>query len=87
MSERRARLMRSTVARRVGLIGEVGMGNIGNDASMEAVLAYFRTRHPNATLDSLCSNADIVRARYGVPASSMAWYSQQRRAPARWPYF
>lgn len=66
---------------RIGLLGEVGMGNIGNDASMEAVLAYLSSRHPRAALDVLCATAETVRARYGVPATSMGWYSPKGMLP------
>ena len=71
----------AVTAPRVGLLGEVGMGNIGNDASFEATLAYLRLRHPEANLDALCATAETVRARYGLPASSMASYAQKRKVP------
>lgn len=81
MNGKRGGRRRPVAAPRVGLLGEVGMGNIGNDASMEAALAYLRTRHPHVSLDVLCAKADTVRARYGVPAASMGWYSQRARLP------
>lgn len=66
---------------RIGLICEAGMGNIGNDASFEAVLAYLKTRHPSAVLDVLCSTVDVVHARYGIKATQMASYSKLRHVP------
>lgn len=66
---------------RIGLICEAGMGNIGNDASFEAVLAYLRQEHPNAELDVLCATADNVRSRYQVKTTQMASYPQRRRVP------
>lgn len=81
MAVGRTRQMRPTPAPRVGLLCEAGMGNIGNDASMEAVLAYLQTQHPGAVLDIMCANADKVQAQYGVPASRMAWYSARPRLP------
>jgi polysaccharide pyruvyl transferase WcaK-like protein len=57
------------------------MGNIGNDASMEAVLAYLRRTQPQAAVDVLCAKAEIVKEQYGVPAASMAWYTQHTQAP------
>ena len=57
----------------VGIFGGIGGGNIGNDASMEAVLSYLRTDQPDAVLDIMCSNPDIVKARYGIAAAGMEW--------------
>ena len=39
---------------RVGLFGLLGSGNIGNDASMDAVLRYLRADHPDAIVDAMC---------------------------------
>ncbi len=36
------RRARPAAARRVGFFGLLGQGNLGNDGSMEAVLAYLR---------------------------------------------
>jgi polysaccharide pyruvyl transferase WcaK-like protein len=60
-------------APRVGLFGILGAGNIGNDASMEAVLRYLRTRHPNAIVDAMCSGPERVMSQYGIEAVPMAW--------------
>jgi polysaccharide pyruvyl transferase WcaK-like protein len=59
---------------RVGLLGLFGQGNLGNDGSLEAVLAYLRNRHPDAALDVLCSQPELVSARYGIPATRMRWF-------------
>ncbi|MGW2228622.1 polysaccharide pyruvyl transferase family protein, partial [Streptomyces formicae] len=39
---------------RVGVFGLLGSGNLGNDGSLEAVLGYLRTEHPDAPVDALC---------------------------------
>jgi polysaccharide pyruvyl transferase WcaK-like protein len=59
---------------RVGLLGLFGQGNLGNDGSLEAMLAYLRDRHPDAVLDVRCSAPGLVSARYGVPADRLRWY-------------
>jgi polysaccharide pyruvyl transferase WcaK-like protein len=64
---------------RVGLFGNLGSGNIGNDASMEAVLRYLRSDVPDATVDAMCGGADDVSARYGIPAIPLYWYQRDRR--------
>ena len=58
---------------RIGLFGRLGSGNIGNDATLEAVLAYLKAERPDAELDSLCSGPQRVTDRYGVPAAQLGW--------------
>lgn len=64
----------SAVAPRVGLFGLLGVGNTGNDGSLEAVLSYLQNEHPSAILDCLCSGPEEVTARYGILASRWHWY-------------
>jgi polysaccharide pyruvyl transferase WcaK-like protein len=66
---------------RVGLFGLLGAGNIGNDGSLEAVLAYLRECHPEAELACLCSGPDVVARRYGLPTTPLYWYYARRRRP------
>jgi polysaccharide pyruvyl transferase WcaK-like protein len=80
-AKKRTRAM--TVAPRVGLVGLLGQGNLGNDGSLEAVLAYLGAEHPHAILDFLCTGTDQIMARYGVPATRLRWYNTQtQRAPS-----
>jgi polysaccharide pyruvyl transferase WcaK-like protein len=58
---------------RVGLFGNLGSGNIGNDASLEAMLKYLSADQPGAILDAMCSGPDTVKNRYGVPAIALRW--------------
>ena len=69
-------------ARRVGLFGLLGSGNSGNDASMQAMLAYLREAHPNAVVDALGGGPEQVGARYGIDAAPLFWYHkfEQRKA-------
>ncbi len=55
----------------------MGAGNLGNDGSLEAVLAYLGKEHPDAILDCLCSGPDQLTARYGLPATRLRWYSTE----------
>ena len=71
---------RTTVPSRVGLFGLLGQGNLGNDGSMEAVLAHLRARH-DVILDALCSEPDMVTARYGLPAVALRWYQPDPQMP------
>ncbi len=79
-AKKRTRAMK--VAPRVGLVGLLGQGNVGNDGSLEAVLAYLGAEHPDAILDFLCTGTDQIMARYGVPATRLRWYNRQTQGPA-----
>lgn len=57
----------------VGFFGLLGQGNLGNDGSLEAMLAFLRARHPDAEIDFLCSGPQEVTRRYGLPASRLHW--------------
>jgi polysaccharide pyruvyl transferase WcaK-like protein len=79
-AKKRTRAM--TAAPRVGLVGLLGQGNVGNDGSLEAMLAYLGAEHPDAILDFLCTGTDQIMARYGVPATRIRWYNRQTQGPA-----
>ncbi len=61
---------------RVGLFGNHGMQNIGNDASLEAMLRYLREAFPDATVDSMCFGPEIVQSRFGIAAVPINWYQK-----------
>lgn len=66
---------------KVGLFGLLGSGNVGNDGSLEAVLAYLREQHPSAELSCLCAGSAAVAARYGLPTTPLYWYYARDRDP------
>ena len=68
---------------KVGLFGALGSGNLGNDASMEAVLNYVRARIPAAHLDAMCTGPEAVRSNYGICAIPMCWYQLHEQHPSR----
>jgi polysaccharide pyruvyl transferase WcaK-like protein len=61
---------------RVGLFGLLGSGNIGNDASMDSVLAYLSRDHPDAVVDAMCMGPERVRAVQGIDAIPLQCGSQ-----------
>ena len=63
----------------VGLFGLMGQGNLGNDGSMEALLSYLRTQHPEATLDALCSGPALIGAQYDLPTADLHWHHPERQ--------
>jgi hypothetical protein len=71
---------------RIGLFGLLGVGNIGNDASLESMLSYLRDAHPEAAIDALCAGPRVVAERYGIPAKPLYWfYEHDKQAPADGP--
>lgn len=68
---------------RVGVFGLLGSGNLGNDGSLEAVLGYLRTAHPEAAVDALCGGPEAVTTRYGIPATRLHWYRGEYRTASR----
>ena len=60
---------------RVGLFGQFGSGNIGNDASLEAALRFLAAAHPDAAVDVMCGGPQDVQDRYHVSATPLLWYA------------
>ncbi|APE25784.1 MULTISPECIES: polysaccharide pyruvyl transferase family protein [Streptomyces] len=68
---------------RVGLFGLLGSGNLGNDGSMEAVLGYLRSAHPEAVVDAMCGGPEVVALRHRLPATRLHWYRGEYRTASR----
>ena len=81
MTLRRRSPARSTISR-VGFFGLLGQGNLGNDGSLEATLAYVRSAHPGSVLDARCTGPDVVTTQYGLPATPLHWHEPDRHRPA-----
>jgi polysaccharide pyruvyl transferase WcaK-like protein len=75
---------RPAAAPRVGLFGHLGACNIGNDASMEAVLKFLRANYPDAVIDAMCPGPERVKDQYGIGAVPMLWYSKHERRASGW---
>jgi polysaccharide pyruvyl transferase WcaK-like protein len=58
---------------RVGFFGLLGQGNLGNDGSFEAMLAFVRDRLPEAEIDVLCPRPAEITRRYGLSATRLHW--------------
>ena len=58
---------------RVGFFGLLAQGNLGNDGSLEAMLAFVRDRHPEADIDVLCPLPEEITRRYGLRATRLHW--------------
>ena len=59
---------------RIGLFGRLASGNMGNDVSMEAMLAFLRANHETAVLDAMCNGPESMQSRYGLEATQLFWH-------------
>lgn len=63
------------------LFGVFGTGNLGNDSSLEAMLAHIRKHQPSANITCVCGDPKFVRERYGIETLpfdiAVTDYSQQ----------
>jgi polysaccharide pyruvyl transferase WcaK-like protein len=66
----------------VGVFGLLGSGNLGNDGSMEVVLAQVRSAYPDVRLGALCAGPERVAKRYGIAATRLNWYRGEYRTAA-----
>lgn len=66
---------------RVGVFGYFGMGNIGNEGSLAAVLDGLRSRCPDASFLGLVAVPEQVRADHGIEAVQMMWHRGDPAAP------
>lgn len=55
----------------VVLFGHYGVGNLGNDSSLEAALHGVRTHLPSATVTCVCRGPRVVAERYGIATLPM----------------
>jgi len=76
---------RPVSAPRVGFFGHLGACNIGNDASLEAVLRYVKAEYPDAVLDAMCPGPQRVQDHYGLDAIPMLWYQRHEGRVSGWP--
>lgn len=53
-------------ARRIGLFGHFGAGNLGNEASLEVVLGFIRRERPGAQILCICTNPETTRLAHDV---------------------
>jgi polysaccharide pyruvyl transferase WcaK-like protein len=65
----------SSHAPRVGLFGLLGSGNIGNDASTDAIVRYLRKEQPRFVIDAMCMGWERLRDRYGMATTPIQWQS------------
>jgi polysaccharide pyruvyl transferase WcaK-like protein len=73
----------STAAPRVAAYGFFGIGNLGNEASLSALLRYLRAEHPQAELSCFAVGADAVERDHGIPATQLMTYARLGQGTGR----
>jgi polysaccharide pyruvyl transferase WcaK-like protein len=66
----------------VGLFGLLGSGNIGNDASTDALMIYLRSEYPDAVIDAMCMGWERLSDRYGIATIPFQWQQLHQRPGA-----
>ena len=82
-SRKRFSRQSSGSAPRVGLFGNLGTGNIGNDASMDAILDYLRGAYPDAIVDAMTGGFEQLATSYAIQAVPMLWHQRFGRDTGR----
>ena len=54
--------------RRIALFGNFGLGNLGNEATLRALIYHLRRVVPNADVTCICTGPEKVAAAYGIAA-------------------
>lgn len=57
---------------KIGLLGQFGSGNSGNDGSLEAMINFLRRVRPDAELLCICSNPAVIEKDYGISCISIS---------------
>ena len=64
---------------KIGLFGQFGSGNTGNDGSLEAMLQLLNRNCPDAQLVCICSRPEIIEQKFYLPARPVSQpYSPNR---------
>ena len=66
---------------RIAIFGLLGSGNLGNHGSLDAMLRFLRTSHPEAEISCVCSGPEELERQYGIPSTAFTWY--QAHGPGR----
>lgn len=64
---------------KIGLLGQFGSGNTGNDGSLEAMVNFLRKARSDAELLCICSNPDAIAKQYKIKAISIGGTVAQGR--------
>jgi polysaccharide pyruvyl transferase WcaK-like protein len=52
--------------KRIGLFGNFGGGNLGNEGSLEAMLRFLQQTYPSAEVVCVCTEPEIIHEQFGI---------------------
>lgn len=61
------------VPKRIGIFGNFGIGNFGNDATLQAILLFLKEISPDAEITCVCTAPEKVHLDHGIPALPVRW--------------
>ena len=71
---------------RIGLLGNFGSGNLGNDGSLEAMINFLRSARPNAELVCICEGPQEVGEVFNIPTMPIRTVTARYRFLGRIPF-
>lgn len=61
------------VPKRIGIFGNFGIGNFGNDATLQAILLFLREIRPDGEITCVCTDPEKVHLDHRIPALPVRW--------------
>jgi polysaccharide pyruvyl transferase WcaK-like protein len=84
-SERRKTTAMGGLSKKIGLLNHLGAGNLGDDATLDAVIENIKKRWPFSEIVAFSMNPSDTQTRHGVPAYPIrieTWNRAARSAPS-----
>jgi polysaccharide pyruvyl transferase WcaK-like protein len=75
----------ATMVRKIGLLNHIGGGNLGDDATQDAVIQNIKSRWPNSEIFLFSMNPADTRTRHGIssyPIRTETWFRRERHVDA-----
>jgi polysaccharide pyruvyl transferase WcaK-like protein len=69
----------------IGLLDHLGGGNLGDDATLQAVMQNIKSRWPDAEIVGLSMNPDDTQRKHGIAAYPIRWpFIPRNSCPLQW---
>src|ERR1700730_9551909 len=70
--------MMISARRKIGIFGNFGGGNLGNEGTLEAMVAFLRRVAPDAELVCICADPKVVAQPHHIAAAPFRWPRKRR---------
>jgi polysaccharide pyruvyl transferase WcaK-like protein len=68
--------------RKIGIFGNFGGGNLGNEGTLEAMVAFLRRVAPEAELVCICADPKVVAQQHHITAAPFRWPRKRQASVA-----